>query len=82
MTTLDDVRKTIEAQSGTSHRPRRRRWRRACLEPGAAKEQVAKLAADLLEWSQRSRERLRESSPEVSARWVVRAWPRRPTSTR
>ena len=29
------------------------------LEPGAAKEQVAKTAADLMEWSQRNRERIR-----------------------
>jgi hypothetical protein len=28
------------------------------MEPGAAKEQVAKAAADLIEWSQRSRDRM------------------------
>ena len=57
---LDDVRKTIEAVVGNLTPTRAQELARGLLEPGAAKDQVAKTAADLIEWSQRSRERLRE----------------------
>ena len=54
------------------------------LEPGAAKEQVAKTTADLLEWSHSNRERIsafmqREVSEQLKA---VEAWHRRPSSMR
>lgn len=57
---LDDVRKTIEATISNLTPSRAQELAKNLLDPGAAKEQVAKTAADLLEWSQRSRERLRE----------------------
>ena len=60
MTTLDDVRKTIEALIGNLTPAKAQEIAKSVSDPGAAKEQVAKLAADLLEWSQRSRDRLRE----------------------
>ena len=55
---LDDLRKTLEAAIGTLTPTRAQQMAKDALEPGAAKEQVAKTAADLLEWSQGSRERL------------------------
>ena len=55
---VDDLRKTLEAVVGTLTPTRAQQIARDSSEPGAAKEQVAKLAADLLEWSQTSRERL------------------------
>ncbi len=68
MTTLDDVRKTIEALIGNLTPAKAQEMAKSVSEPGAAKEQVAKLAADLLDWSQRSRDRLRETiSREVSS---------------
>jgi len=57
---LEDVRKTIEATIDTLTPARARRLAKDYLEPGAAKEQVSKTAAELLDWSQRNRERLRE----------------------
>jgi polyhydroxyalkanoate synthesis regulator phasin len=57
---LDDVRKTIEATISNLTPSRAQELAKNLLDPGAAKEQVAKTAADLLEWSQRSRERLRD----------------------
>ena len=55
-----DVRKTIEATLGNLTPARAQELAKQWLEPGAAKEQVAKTAADILEWSHRSRERFRE----------------------
>jgi polyhydroxyalkanoate synthesis regulator phasin len=60
MTTLDDVRKTIEAVIGTLSAAKAQDLAKGLSDPGAAKEQVSKVAADLLEWSQRSRNRLKE----------------------
>jgi polyhydroxyalkanoate synthesis regulator phasin len=57
---LDDVRKTIEAVVGNLTPARAQELARSLLEPGTAKDQVAKTTADLIEWSQRSRERLSE----------------------
>jgi polyhydroxyalkanoate synthesis regulator phasin len=57
---LEDVRKTIEATIDTLTPARARRLAKDYLEPGAAKEQISKTAAELLDWSQRNRERLRE----------------------
>ena len=57
---FDDVRKTIEATLGNLTPARAQELAKQWLEPGAAKEQVAKTAADILEWSHRSRERFRE----------------------
>jgi polyhydroxyalkanoate synthesis regulator phasin len=60
MTTLDDVRKTIEAVIGNLSAAKAQDLAKGLSDPGAAKEQVSKVAADLLEWSQRSRNRLKE----------------------
>jgi polyhydroxyalkanoate synthesis regulator phasin len=58
MSTLEDVRKTIEATIGTITPTRAQEVAKGFMEPGAAKEQVAKAAADLIEWSQRSKDRM------------------------
>ena len=57
MTKLDDVRKTFEAALGNLT-PARAQELAKGLEPNAAKEQIARTAADMIEWSQRNRERL------------------------
>jgi hypothetical protein len=59
MTTLDDVRTMIQAAVGNLT-PAKAQELAKDLEPNAAKEQVAKTAADILEWSQRNRERIME----------------------
>ncbi len=60
MTTLEEVRKTIEALIGNLTPAKAQDLAKSLSDPGTAKEQVAKVAADLLEWSQRSRDRLKE----------------------
>ena len=60
MSRLEDLRKTVEAAVETLTPARARELAKSLSEPGAAKEQVAKLAGELLEWSQRNRERLTE----------------------
>jgi len=57
---FDDVRKTIEAAVGNLSPSKAQELARGLLEPGTAKGQVAKTAADLIEWSQRRREQLQE----------------------
>jgi polyhydroxyalkanoate synthesis regulator phasin len=57
---LDDARKTIEAAIGTLTPARAQQLAKGLLEPGAAKEQVARTAADILEWQHKNRERVRE----------------------
>jgi polyhydroxyalkanoate synthesis regulator phasin len=57
MTRLDDARKTFEAALGNLT-PARAQELAKTFEPNAAKEQIAKTAADMIEWSQRNRERL------------------------
>jgi polyhydroxyalkanoate synthesis regulator phasin len=59
MTRVDDMRKAFEATIGNLSPTRAQELAKGFLEPGAAKEQVAKTAADLIEWSQRNRQRLR-----------------------
>jgi polyhydroxyalkanoate synthesis regulator phasin len=60
MTTLDELRKGIEAALGNLTPTKAQEVAKGFMEPGAAKDQVAKTAADLLEWSQHNRERIRE----------------------
>ena len=60
MTKLDDVRKTVGSKVGSLTPARARDMARDLLEPGAAKERVDKVTSDLLEWSQRNTERVRE----------------------
>jgi polyhydroxyalkanoate synthesis regulator phasin len=59
VTKLDDLRKAVEATIGNLTPGKAQDLAKSFLEPGARKEQVAKTAADLIEWSQRNRERLR-----------------------
>ena len=61
MTRVDDMRKQFEATIGNLTPARAQELAKGFLEPGAAKEQIAKTAADLLEWSQRTRTRLRSA---------------------
>jgi polyhydroxyalkanoate synthesis regulator phasin len=68
MTTQDDIRKTISAALGNMTPAKAQEMAKSFSDPGAAKEQVARLAADLLEWSQRNRERLKEAiSREIAS---------------
>ena len=55
---IDDLRRTVEGLLGTLTPAKAQQLAKDMLEPGAAKEQVAKTTADLLEWSQMNRERL------------------------
>ncbi len=57
---LDDVRRTLEGLAGTLTPARAQQLAKDMMEPGAAKEQVAKSAADLMEWSQSNRDRIME----------------------
>ncbi|TMK93606.1 MAG: hypothetical protein E6G37_06100 [Actinobacteria bacterium] len=59
MTRVDDMRKALEATIGNLTPARAQELAKGFLEPGAAKEQIAKTAADMMEWSQRNRQRLR-----------------------
>jgi polyhydroxyalkanoate synthesis regulator phasin len=61
MTRVDDMRKQFEATIGNLTPARAQELAKGFLEPGAAKEQIAKTTADLLEWSQRNRQRLRSA---------------------
>jgi len=55
---LDDLRKALEGLLGTLTPAKAQQLAKDMLEPGAAKEQVAKTTADLLEWSHTNRERM------------------------
>ena len=56
---IDDLRKTFEAAARARSTPAKaQQLAKDMMDPGAAKEQVAKTAADLLEWSQSNRERM------------------------
>src|SRR5215470_3272452 len=61
MTRVDDMRRTFEATLGNLTPARAQELAKGFLEPGAAKDQIAKTAADMLEWSQRNRQRLRSA---------------------
>ena len=55
---IDDLRKSVEALLGTLTPAKAQQLAKDMLEPGAAKEQVAKTTADLLEWSHTNREHM------------------------
>lgn len=57
---LEDFKKTVETTVGALTPDRARQIAKGMMEPGAAKDQVAKAAADLLEWSARGRDRVVE----------------------
>jgi polyhydroxyalkanoate synthesis regulator phasin len=56
---LSDLRKTFEAAIGNLTPAKAQELAKSMLEPGAAKEQVAKTASDLMDWSQHNRDRMR-----------------------
>lgn len=57
---LEDVRRYIEAAIGNLTPARAQELAKQLLEPGARKEQVSKAAQELIDWSQRNRQRLKE----------------------
>jgi polyhydroxyalkanoate synthesis regulator phasin len=58
MAKLQDVRKTIEGSLGNLTPARAQEIAKGMLDRDAAKEQVSKTAADLMDWSQRNRNRI------------------------
>ena len=59
MSALEDVRKTIEAAIGNLTPAKAQELAKGFADPGTAKEQVTKIAGEMLEWSQRNRDRMR-----------------------
>lgn len=57
---LDDIRKTFEAVIGQLSPAKAQQLAKRYLEPGAAKEQVAKTAGELVQLSQRLRDAVRK----------------------
>lgn len=57
---LDDIRKTFEAVIGQLSPAKAQQLAKRYLEPGAAKDQVAKTAGELIDLSQRLREAVRK----------------------
>jgi polyhydroxyalkanoate synthesis regulator phasin len=57
---LDDIRRTFEAMIGQLSPAKAQQLAKRYLEPGAAKEQVAKTAGELVDLSQRLREAVRK----------------------
>jgi polyhydroxyalkanoate synthesis regulator phasin len=60
MPTLEDVRKTMEGVIGNLTPSKAQELAKGFSDPGTAKDQVAKVAADLIEWSQRNRDKMKE----------------------
>ena len=58
MANLQDIRKQLETSFGNLNPSKAQDLAKGMLDRDAAKEQVAKLAADLVDWSQRNRARL------------------------
>jgi polyhydroxyalkanoate synthesis regulator phasin len=58
MAKMQDVRKTIEGSLGNLTPTRAQEIAKGMLDRDAAKEQVTKTAADLMDWSQRNKNRL------------------------
>jgi Skp family chaperone for outer membrane proteins len=56
---IDDIRKTFDAVIGQLSPAKAQQLAKRYLEPGAAKEQVAKTAAELVDLSQRLRDSVR-----------------------
>jgi polyhydroxyalkanoate synthesis regulator phasin len=57
---LDDIKKTFDAVIGQLSPAKAQEMAKRYLEPGAAKEQVAKTAAELIDLSQRLRDSVRK----------------------
>lgn len=60
MSALEDVRKAIEAAIGNLTPAKAQELAKNFADPGTAKEHVTKMAGDMLEWSQRNRDRMKE----------------------
>ena len=60
MAKMQDVRKTIEASMGNLSTTRAQEIAKSVLDKDAAKDQVSKTAADVMEWSQRNRTKIVE----------------------
>ena len=60
MAKMQDVRKTIETSMGNLSTTRAQEIAKSVLDKDAAKDQVSKTAADLVEWSQRNRTKIVE----------------------
>jgi polyhydroxyalkanoate synthesis regulator phasin len=58
MANMQDLRKQLEASFGNLTPTKAQDLAKGMMDRDAAKEQVARLAADLIEWSQRNRARL------------------------
>jgi polyhydroxyalkanoate synthesis regulator phasin len=58
MTNMQDLRKQLEASFGNLTPAKAQELAKGMVDRDAAKDQVARLAADLIEWSQRNRVRL------------------------
>ena len=56
---MQDLKKYIEAAVEALSPAKAQQLAKSFLEPGARKEQVTKAAQDLVEWSQRNRDRLK-----------------------
>lgn len=57
---LDDIKKTFDAVIGQLSAAKAQQLAKRYLEPGAAKDQVARTAAELIDLSQRLRETIRK----------------------
>ena len=57
---LDDIKKTFDAVIGQLSRAKAQELAKRYMEPGAAKEQVAKTAGELIDLSQRLRDAVRK----------------------
>ena len=64
---LDDLRKTIEATIGELTPARAKSLAKSLAGPGAAKDQVAKSASDLVERSQKNRDQINEVDSKEAA---------------
>jgi polyhydroxyalkanoate synthesis regulator phasin len=58
VTNMQDLRKQLEGSFGNLTPAKAQELAKGMVDRDAAREQVAKLAADLIEWSQRNRARL------------------------
>jgi polyhydroxyalkanoate synthesis regulator phasin len=58
MSRIDELRARAEAALGTLTPARAQELAKTLSDPSAAREQINKTAAELLEWSQRNRERI------------------------
>ena len=68
---LDDIKKTFDAVIGQLTPAKAQEMAKRYLEPGAAKEQVARTAGELIDLSQRLREAVRKGDAQLARGDVV-----------